>query len=970
VADFTELGPFCATAETFWRNNTLPDGERVILVEAMSQDLRVTLRNLTLANALRRIVPARLVVYTGADADWLSILWTTFDVDTLTALAHAYGAEDVFDIHGLVDSLIGPKPPATFTVAGKTFRSTDLRTGIEPAAFDDLVHATAARVYRAPRIPAGERHSARYQHIRDRSRKFSEVYDALFAELDAVALVTSHVDYNHWGLAVESARRFGVPVVHVQSTGTLKAYTLFPDTAIGGLSYRGELTRQIGDYFDRHVWPRRKELQHAAELTAWRNKSNLGRPSWWRGMGAISAMEIRTNAERDVLRQHAMDRFGFDRNKPVVAVYNHAISDALNTNVEVFTDLAAWFEKTVAFAARRDDVNWLFIDHPSQDKYDATGFFDKIAAEHGGRPNLGFVRSMDLSKNLMWSTVDLGITVRGSISTELPAFGIPCIQAGWSEWSELGFTTVADDEADYWRLVDDSIKALSAGRPLLDDDQIEKARLWMWFYRSATDVPSVFVQQWELGDGDELFRALKMTMQYVETDDDPAFESVQRMWSRQEPFLTRFDLSAADPGFLDVPTGEPGAAAAVDPAASGHRPRLLTAYDRKVPAVELPGAVSRGDVPALQVVDGFARGLAVPGRFTRSPGLVGVKVPPPGDAGTLRVTAVLTIDNVSVSWWQDRVPAKVQPRNPEAPRILLVRAQGRTRTAVVLHRPGRGAAKQVTVRFDLDAVELRDSDLLVLEFRDLPPQPMARMSGLAARHALVGIGLSEVRIEQTADTGSLQEGSMPGYGGFLVATEGADRWRLRPVMTRPPAAHQIPGRGEGGSSVMPPRPSDVPIVPRSIHTLPPPEPRTRIGRWAASVRLRIAAEGRIDMTSRDQPPQPPEDSPPHSSGRSAQRGQRSAGSEHAGVLTALSADLVRERRIKARAIGLVSGSETALKVTAGGGADVELAATKPLTELSLLHVQVVEDELVLAPELGRYGVVWHLRDRPSEEPAG
>jgi hypothetical protein len=32
----------------------------------------------------------------------------------------------------------------------------------------------------------------------------------------------------------------------------------------------------------------------------------------------------------------------------------------------------------------------------------------------------------------------------------------------------------------------------------------------------------------------------------VESDGDPAFTAVRRMWRRREPFLTRFDLAAAD----------------------------------------------------------------------------------------------------------------------------------------------------------------------------------------------------------------------------------------------------------------------------------------------------------------------------------------------------------------------------------------------------------------------------------------
>lgn len=953
MADFKELGAFCGTAATFWRNNTLAGGDRVILVEAMSQDLRVTLRNLTLANALRRIVPARLVVYTGADKDWLRILWTYFDKDVLTKVSRAYGADEVFDIHDLVDTLISEHPPTGFTIAGHEFRTAELTTGIDPEAFEDLVHATAARVYQAPRIDAADRETARYQHIRDRSLAFSQLYDAMFSALDPVALITSHVDYNHWGLAVESAWRFGVPAIHVQSTGTFKAYTVFPETARGGdLTYRGELTKQIGEYFDQHVWSRRKELRHAAELTTWRNKGNLGRPAWWRGRGDISALEIRTNAEREVLRRHAMDRFGFDHSKPVVAVYNHAVSDALNTNVELFTDLGAWFSETAAYAAKHPEVNWLFIDHPSQDKYDATDFFGGIAGLYPGQSHLGFVQSWDISKNLMWSLVDLGITVRGSVSNELPAFGIPCIQAGWSEWSELGFSRLASSVPEYWEIVADSLEGLLSGRPLLTEEQIEKARLWMWFYRSATDVPSVFLQQWELGEGDELFHALRMTMQYVETDNDPAFESVRRMWTRKEPFLSRFDLPALEPGTLEVSTGDPGGAAATDPDATGDRPRFLTAYDRRVPALSGP-VLSRGDDPALQVVDGLARGASLPGRFTRSPGLIGIKTGPV--SGTVPVTVTFTLDDASVAWWNDRVPASVEPRTPEAARVLLIRSQGKTRTAVVLDRPGKGPARQQTASFELDGAELDGNGLLVVEFAD--PRLPAWAASAAAPAALVGVAVNSVAVGQQAPDAPADQ---PLHSGLFVLEPGRQHWRLRAVMTHPPAPAPA-AKPVVVSATVPPRPPDGPVVAPSRHTLPPPEPKSRAGRALARTRLRFAAEARINgATSDARPPRPPEG--PVTAHRHAlpSAGSQPPAQPPADPLTELIADLARENRIHVRAISLFDGTETTLTVTPSGGHNLDVVLDRPLTEPALARFEIVEDELVQAPELRRYGVVWHL----------
>lgn len=545
LTDTPEFPLFCQAASDFWQKNLLPGGDRVILVEAMSQDIRVTLRNLTVANALRRFIPARLVVFTGADDDWNEILWSYFDSEALSAISRAYGAVDVIDIHDMVDARIAHGGHGDLQVAGESIPVPG--SGIEPAVLDEIVRATVCRVLRLPRVTEEIRAGAKYDQIRRRSEEFSNVYDALFAGLDPVALVTSHVDYNHWGLAVESAERFNVPTVHVQSTGTFKAYALFPEARRGAPTFRAELTHQIGEFFEKYVWSNRERLRSSAELTAWRLKGNWGRPSWWRG-GAMAAIELQTPEERQAVRQHALARFGFDPDKPVVAVYNHAISDAPSTNVEIFDDLAGWFEATADYAAKRDDVNWLFIDHPHQALYDSSGFFETLKDKHAGS-KLVFLPSLELSKNAMWSLVDLGVTVRGSISNELPAFGIPAIQAGWSEWSDCGFTTVAKDVEDYWVQLDNSIDGLLTGRELLSDEQIERARLWAWFYRSGADVSTQLVQHWEMGRAESLLRAVRVAMRHVEADADPAFTAVRRMWTRKDPFLTRIDMTLAPEEF-------------------------------------------------------------------------------------------------------------------------------------------------------------------------------------------------------------------------------------------------------------------------------------------------------------------------------------------------------------------------------------------------------------------------------------
>ena len=550
MRELTDFTPFCETASAFWKVNVLPAGERIILVEAMSQDLRVTLRNLTVANALRRIEPARLIVYSGADEDWNQIVWTYFNLDEIRQMAVAYGAEAVFDAHELVDKRVAGTADE-LVVAGVDLGGDLPDSGIPEKAFDDMVYATACRMVRVARLDDTPEHHAKREQVAARSREFARIYDALITRNEVVALVSSHVDYNNFGLAVEAAIRNDVPVLFPQSTGGLKAYALFPEQVLAGEPIRAGLTNEIGTFFENHIWANREILQRSRELTMWRAKATLGRPAWWRAGKSYSSVDLRGADDRSVVRTYAARRIEVDASKPVLTVFNHAVSDALGTNVEAFGDLGEWFERTAEYAAEHDEANWLFLDHPHQPMYDASDFFNRCGARFEEHGHMRFMRSLDLSKNFLTALTDLVLTVRGSVSNEYPALGIPALQSGWSEWSKCGFTEVAETPEEYFRMLEEHIEGLIAGKVLITPEQVERARLWAWFYRSGSDVSSGLVQQWQVGEGDELFDLLHTNMLQTEVDAEPAFTAVRRMWRRRDPFLTRIDWRADSEAIAD-----------------------------------------------------------------------------------------------------------------------------------------------------------------------------------------------------------------------------------------------------------------------------------------------------------------------------------------------------------------------------------------------------------------------------------
>jgi hypothetical protein len=521
-ANNKELQWFLESSTVYWEKNLpRPADDAVILVEAFHQDIRVNLRNLAFANAIRKLRPARMIVFTGVEDAWRRTLWSGFDVGIVRQVAEAFGAAETIDVWELVRQ--SPARPIDAVVT-------------------EYTDATYCRLAKVPRLPADYQSRADYRQRLAYAAALKAFYESQF-EQPVVALVTSHVDYDQWGLAVEVARRRGVPIIHTQQTGCLKAYGLFPENDTHTGTFREELTRQIGATFENQVWPRRDELHDAAELTAWRAKVNLGRPSWWRG-GVTASVDLNNPAERARLRSSVVSRFGFDAGRPVVTVFNHAVSDALGTNRELFPSLADWFAETAAYAAEHTEAQWLFLEHPSQALYDSTHFFDNLAKQYKKYRHLAFRPSATLSKNALWSLTDLGVTVRGSVSNELPAYGIPVIQAGWSEWSSCGLSTVVDDADAYWKTLEQGITAIRDGVELVTDEQVRRARLWLWLYRSGTDVVTPLVPQWEVWPADVLLKALRATFRHIESDADPLFAAVERMWTRREPMLTRTDWSA------------------------------------------------------------------------------------------------------------------------------------------------------------------------------------------------------------------------------------------------------------------------------------------------------------------------------------------------------------------------------------------------------------------------------------------
>jgi hypothetical protein len=317
------------------------------------------------------------------------------------------------------------------------------------------------------------------------ARRLGEVFGAARdgrPETSPIALVTARVDRN--------VPR-DIPVVHVHGTGTMQAYALFPGE--GPISFHDELPGRVAAFFEDHIWANRGLLGPGAERVAHQVKSGY---------------QVRTDTERRQLRGHGCARLGLEPALPTIVVSGHTSGE--DTKL---------FEKTVQFATSDELANWLFVD--------------PVPAVHARIKHVGET----LSTNILWSMADVGVVFGDS---ELPAFGIPVIQAGWSEGRDCGATHVAHSVPELRELLEEAVARHTRGETLLGPEQRERARLWLWLRHCGADVPSQLLPHW--AHGDDYARVLAVNLRYVERDGDPLFTAVHRMWARREPLLTRFDF--------------------------------------------------------------------------------------------------------------------------------------------------------------------------------------------------------------------------------------------------------------------------------------------------------------------------------------------------------------------------------------------------------------------------------------------
>jgi len=169
-----------------------------------------------------------------------------------------------------------------------------------------------------------------------------------------------------------------------------------------------------------------------------------------------------------------------DPNKKTAVIFSHIFYDATFFYGEsLYPDYKRWLVETVRYAIQNTNVNWIVKVHPVnvwRSEMDGAVMEqlerEALKREFGKLPSHIKILPADTDINTfsLFSFIDYGLTVRGTIGMELPCFGIPVVTAGTGRYSGRGFTIDPEDITAYKKTL-----LNLHNEPKLSDDKIDLA---------------------------------------------------------------------------------------------------------------------------------------------------------------------------------------------------------------------------------------------------------------------------------------------------------------------------------------------------------------------------------------------------------------------------------------------------------------------------------------------------------------
>src|SRR5262245_8959662 len=311
--------------------------------------------------------------------------------------------------------------------------------------------STVVRAHHEPRVDLGDA-GTRDAVLRTLERAIEAVHRAegILEAVEPDELILVERGYAGFGSIFDVALQRGIPVVQFQAAHRDDAFQLKRYVLETRDEHPRSLDAKTWSTLLEHGMTDERERLLEDELAAraqgkWFMARRISHSTGARGPDALRA------------------RLGLDPERKVAALFSHVLWDAsMFYGRDLYPDQGRWFAETVELASRDDSVQWVVKLHPALYwKLRTDGVTDEpseiaIIRETVGSlpPHMRLVGPDDDVDNVdLFSILDAGVTIRGTIGIELPQLGVPVLTAGTSDYAGRGFTLDAGSIEEYERKI-------------------------------------------------------------------------------------------------------------------------------------------------------------------------------------------------------------------------------------------------------------------------------------------------------------------------------------------------------------------------------------------------------------------------------------------------------------------------------------------------------------------------------------
>lgn len=177
-----------------------------------------------------------------------------------------------------------------------------------------------------------------------------------------------------------------------------------------------------------------------------------------------------------------------ENNNKIICLFPHINWDVGSDFTSmIFEDSDEWIIESIKKMIEIKDVNWLVRIHPAEKMHNTpSNVGDMVKRVFPVLPEHVKILYEGQSINTydLIELIDIGITISGTIGNELPLFGKPVITAGEAQYSGKGFSIMANNRDEYFKI----LKTINNIKPL-NDEQIQNARKSAYSYFFERQIP-------------------------------------------------------------------------------------------------------------------------------------------------------------------------------------------------------------------------------------------------------------------------------------------------------------------------------------------------------------------------------------------------------------------------------------------------------------------------------------------------